>query len=264
VSIFDVGEVEAVPFIAMELLEGTTLRSYVGNPDVPLDDRLRWLVEVAQVLQAAHEAGLVHRDIKPENIFVCGSGVTKVLDFGIAKSTEVHAPRSTRMAAPDSGPLSFRTTEGRLRGTPRYMAPERFQGAKLDGRSDQYSWGLVAYELLAGAHPARFEAEEQWPLESPPRPLGKVDTAIRPGVSECVMRTLHVDPTKRYDSMEQIVVALEPYVVPLLRGRKALSGGRGVVSPSIGLLTTRRDPLVQPARMDWRRSRIAAGIFSLG
>jgi len=148
VTIFDVGEAEGVVFIAMELLEGETLRSALRR-DVTVEQRLGWLLDAARALLEAHARGLVHRDVKPENMFVCDDGTVKLLDFGIAKRDEIEGG-----AREDAlGPSSLRTVEGRLVGTPRYMAPEQKRAEPTDARTDQYAWGLVAFELLTGVQP---------------------------------------------------------------------------------------------------------------
>jgi serine/threonine protein kinase len=265
VSIFDVGEVDGIPFIAMELLEGETLRAYVGRPDISFEDKRRWLVEVAQVLHAAHVAGLVHRDIKPDNIMVCRDGKVKVLDFGIAKSTVTDDPPAVETTDPRPPSLSFHTTEGRLRGTPRYMAPERFDGAPLDARSDQYSWGLLAYELIAGSHPARLAGVTEWPMRRPPRALSEVAPKTSPVVAACVMRTLEVDPSHRHASMEGVLAALA--------GRDSGEGESKLWRASETSLATLSSPSLEFAVLRAKRPRwkqlvasaaVAGGLAALG
>src|SRR6185312_10807367 len=123
VVIHDVGEVrlegtsEPSYFIAMEYVDGVSLRAMIGKQDVPLADRVRWLVDVARALEFAHERGIIHRDVKPENIMIRGDGVVKVLDFGIARRARASAP------AMGADPLSTLTEKGVAMGTPRYMAP---------------------------------------------------------------------------------------------------------------------------------------------
>jgi serine/threonine protein kinase len=228
VAIFDVGEVDGVPFIAMELVEGRTLREYVGDHGVALDRRLRWLVDVAEVLGAAHSAGLVHRDVKPENVMVCRDGSVRVLDFGIARRTEVDAP-SIRAFDPQAWrEASLHTTEGRVRGTPRYMAPEQILGAEIDGRSDQYAWAVTAYELLSGAHPAGPSGL----LIGVPKLLNEVVPGVPSPVAAAVARALSPTPEARHPSIDEIVRVLEPFAASP-NPRHSATEGEGVSLPSV-------------------------------
>jgi serine/threonine protein kinase len=196
VMVFDVGEVSGVPFMAMELLDGRSLRHYVKNPP-PMPQRLRWLLDMARGLEVAHRAGLVHRDIKPANVFVTSEGA-KVLDFGLAKPTE--AARANYTA-----PMpAMREVVGSTSGTPRYMAPEQLFQSAVDPRVDQYSWALTAYELITGV-PARdpsFTASTVFDL---PRMEG-----IAPRVVDILRRALDPFPARRFASMADVVAALVP------------------------------------------------------
>jgi eukaryotic-like serine/threonine-protein kinase len=213
VAIFDVGEVEGTPFIAMELLSGRTLRTYVGDPSVEIEQKIRWLAEVARVLGAAHAAGLVHRDIKPENVMVCSDETIKVLDFGIAKRSELEGPPSSPapICPPPPGPHSAGTGTGHVRGTPKYMAPERLIGEPASGRSDQYAWGLVAFELLSGKHP--FD-----PFWRPDLPEPQLLSELVPGLpfelAAAIARSIARLPEVRFPSMEEAALALEPASSP--------------------------------------------------
>ncbi len=214
IAIHDVGEFDGTPFIAMELVEGVSLRSLVGDAAVSIETRVRYLVDVARALAAAHEHGILHRDVKPENVIVRRDGVVKVLDFGIARP--LHAPhddmgswstvvakQTTESWAKDSG----------LVGTPRYMAPEQLRGEKLDARADQFSWGVMAYELLTGRSP--------WPdstMVSLTLVLAIVDdAAVDEGplletcprqVADVVLRALSKSRSDRFPSMGEVVQAL--------------------------------------------------------
>src|SRR5271154_3117623 len=145
----------------MEYIRGQTLRGHVGPGATPWDVKLAWLLAVAAALDAAHEASIIHRDIKPENIMVRDDGVVKVLDFGIARrmARATAATLGEQQAASRSnfppaleGEVAAHTT-GNLRGTPSYMAPEQIGGQVLDGRADQFAWGVTAYEVLTGVTP---------------------------------------------------------------------------------------------------------------
>jgi serine/threonine protein kinase len=206
VAIFDVGEVGDTPFLAMELLEGKSLREYIGDSRIDLPTKLSWLADIARALGAAHERGLVHRDVKPENVMVCDDGTIKVLDFGIAKLT-----RPVPQVQGEVGPPSIVTMVGNQLGTPRYMAPEVILGQEVDGRADQFAWGIVAYELLAGKHAwAAQEAPTQYGILNEVAPLPPLETAgLPPDVAAIVMRSLEKRSPDRYASMQEVVVAVE-------------------------------------------------------
>ncbi len=186
VAIYDLGQVEGTFFIVMELVRGRTLRGYIGPGTAPLDMKLRWLVGIARALSAAHEAGIVHRDVKPGNIMITSDGVAKVLDFGLAKPID------------DTESV---TKVGYLLGTPRYMSPEQREGTEADARSDQYAFGLTAYELLTGTH-AETRADGV-------AGLTRLVPGLTVGMAQVVERTLEEDPARRYPSMAAVANALE-------------------------------------------------------
>ena len=209
VAVFDVGEHEGVPYIVMELVDGRTLRDTIGDPHAPWPVRVGWLADAGRALAAAHRKGLVHRDVKPENVMIRDDGVVKVLDFGIARRDSI----AVDPAAPTQTPaLPTLTLEGVKVGTPLYMAPEQIRGDRLDGRADQFSWGVVAYELLTGRLPWRGAdalaamasvltdavASDALDMASVPR-----------AVQDVVLRALSKRPEDRFASMDDAVRALE-------------------------------------------------------
>ncbi|MEP7127147.1 MAG: protein kinase, partial [Byssovorax sp.] len=209
VAIFDVGEADGTPYIVMELVDGHTLRGAVGQATITPEIKLGWLTDVARALAAAHRKGLVHRDVKPENVMVRGDGVVKVLDFGIARRTagEVDPTAATSQALPTL------TAEGARLGTPLYMAPEQIRGDALDGRADQFSWGVLAYELLAGKLPWRggtdalAVAASILTDEPSEAALDKAGVPLR--VKAVLLRALSKRPADRFPSMDDVVRALE-------------------------------------------------------
>jgi serine/threonine-protein kinase len=253
VSLFDVGEDEGVSFIAMELVNGRSLRTYVGAAEPDVATRLRWLAEVASALAAAHRARLIHRDIKPENVMIRDDGRVKVLDFGLAR----RAPPPPEPAAPSNLPVisspltdethSTLTAVGTLLGTPQYMAPEQIRSDPLDGRADQFSWGVLAYELLAGELPwtgmglnvmARILTDEAQPLRERNPEIPEEAAAV-------VTRALQKAPGDRFASMDEVIQALEPFTdVPVYSGPMS-SGGR---------LTIPRTPMPPPPENITQRS----------
>ncbi len=210
VSIFDVGEVDGAPFIAMELVLGRSLRAYVGDAHVPWARKLRWLVDVGAALAAAHEAGLVHRDVKPENVVVRDDGRVKVLDFGIAR----------RARGPEEPPSSggARTGKGVILGTVNYMSPEQIGAGAIDGRSDQFAWAVTAYELLTGATPwpakldALATAGAILTLAAPP--IETLLPDLPAPVASAVMRALAKAPADRFATMNELLAIVEPFAAP--------------------------------------------------
>jgi hypothetical protein len=190
IAIYDLGEIDGTVFLVMELISGAPLRAYIGDASVPVTKKLRWLVDIARGLGAAHKAGLVHRDVKPANVMVSDEGVVKVLDFGLAKTVEA---------------ASLNTDVGLVVGTPRYMAPELFTGIRADARSDQFAFGVTAYELLAGVHPGS-------PMGAVPAALDTLVPEVGPVVARIIARTLSRDAADRFAGMNEVATELDEQI----------------------------------------------------
>lgn len=197
VIVFDVGQERDFAFIAMEPVDGPTLQQMLGSGRLlAISEVLRILQQTAAALDYAHQHGVVHRDIKPANIMLQYDGTVKVADFGIAKIM------STQQA----------TVTGTILGTPSYMSPEQIEGRSVDGRSDQFSFAVMAYELLTGTRP--FEADSIPSLAHlivyGPRPSARAaNQALPPGVDAVLQRGLSQSPGKRFTSCGELVAALE-------------------------------------------------------
>jgi hypothetical protein len=202
-ALHDVGKEGAVSFVVMELLEGETLRTLVAGGPLPVRRALEIAEQVAEGLAAAHEKGIVHRDIKPENVFVTEGGHVKILDFGLARAGAVPAGRDET----ESPTVEKLTSGGAVVGTVAYMSPEQARGLAVDYRSDQFSLGIVLYEMLAGKRPFRGASAAETLtaiIREEPEPLSRDGPSISPPVRWIVERCLAKESRERYASTEDL------------------------------------------------------------
>src|ERR1700687_770408 len=144
VTIYELGQVDSTHYIAMELIEGRTLRELLGCGSMPVLKDIQIAAQIADGLAKAHEAGIIHRDLKPENLMLSSEGLVKILDFGLAKLAGAGAEFFSM------GTIDLQTSPGAVLGTVEYMSPEQASGGSIDFRSDQFSFGLVLYEMVTG------------------------------------------------------------------------------------------------------------------
>jgi serine/threonine protein kinase/Tol biopolymer transport system component len=203
VHVYDIGVSDSMHFIAMEYVEGVTLRSLIEGQNTPLERLLALLAEVAEGLEKAHASGIVHRDLKPDNIIVSNDGYAKIVDFGLAKLIDRGS-----FAADDATAERPLTREGLIMGTVGYMAPEQILGAPVDHRADIFALGCIAYEAVA--HHRAFEGSSTFDAlnkiaHDPPPPLPSDTPADLQGI---INRCLEKDPGKRFQSAREVATAL--------------------------------------------------------
>jgi serine/threonine protein kinase len=199
-AVFDVGSEGETQYMVQEYLEGATLSELIGKGPLALDRALALGVEVGEALVAAHKAGIVHRDLKPDNIFVTEAGHAKVLDFGLAKLTEVSAPAGSSASM---SPTMLGTVAGQIMGTAGYMAPEQVNGETVDGRADLFAFGCVLYEAVTGrrAFPGENIHDTLAKIISrDPQPVHEMRGDLPVKLGWIVDKALAKDPARRYQS----------------------------------------------------------------
>jgi eukaryotic-like serine/threonine-protein kinase len=207
-TIYEIGEQNGQVFIAMELMEGATLKHRIAGKPLPLEQVIEWGIELTDALSAAHSKGIVHRDIKPANIFVTERGHVKVLDFGLAKLMPV-GNLSAMPTATQAEPL---TQPGTVMGTSAYMSPEQVRGEEMDARTDLFSFGVVLYEMATGIVPFRGETlgvvAEAILNRTPVAPV-RLNPDLPPKLEEVINKALEKDRKLRYQNATDIRTDLQ-------------------------------------------------------
>src|SRR5271166_483819 len=216
------GTFQGAPYMVSELLEGGTLGRQLSHGPLPVRKAIDYSVQIASGLAAAHEKGIVHRDLKPDNIFVTKDGRVKILDFGLAKLTQVKASS----AGDPTVSLEERTAPGVVLGTVGYMSPEQVRGDKADSHADIFAFGAILYEMLSGKRAFRkpTSAETMTAIlhEDPPG-ISQIVPGTPPALLRIVNRCLEKSPEQRFQSASDLAFALEALSDS---GRIAESGSR--------------------------------------
>src|SRR5437667_9328240 len=215
--IYEIGEVDALNFIAMEFVDGVTLRQCIHDGQTDLTKLLRYLQHTAEGLAKAHASGIVHRDLKPDNIMVTRDGHAKVLDFGLAKLIEPPQAIGTRASGSSevaTALLAQHSRPGTVMGTVGYMSPEQAQGKtnEIDQRSDIFSFGCILFEAVTGQKPfaGKDTLDKLHNIVHAPTPnVKELNPAAPDELQRIVRRCLAKDPDKRYQSIKDVAIELE-------------------------------------------------------
>lgn len=234
ITIYDIVSDGETQYMVIEYVVGKTLLELIPREGLRIPQAIQYAYQMADALAAAHAAGIIHRDLKPANVMVNGSGLVKLLDFGLAKVLEDTAEDLNGVTASiATTPL---TVEGTVMGTVNYMSPEQAEGRKIDARSDIFSFGAVFYEMLTGSRAftgVNTIATLTAVLRDEIRPIAEVKPEVPEELVQVVGTCLNKDPDQRYQSMREVLAALTPLKRQSDSGALDIPTVRGIVPPLV-------------------------------
>src|SRR5262245_11978237 len=230
ITVYDLGEVDGQLYIAMELLEGQDLKSYLKDgPPLSMEQKVEWMLQLAEAFSFAHEEGIIHRDIKPGNIHIRANNDLVVMDFGIARAASSDITRA-----------------GAIIGTPEYIYPEQILAIKVDHRADIFSLGLVFYEILTRTHPfrsANLPATIHKVLNEKPTPPIELDPQIPKRLSDLVLKAMEKEASHRFQNCKEILQELLDCREEFARQARTLINSRDILNNETIILIGRLQDL---------------------